>query len=163
MLGVNEIKSDEEIPSATIIALCEGLLCKMDEPDIRRLRNADPDRYFRSLQTQFKRLNDRYPGIFNLLTQYGRKTPQGADVMARIKEMIGYRDQIVTGQIDRDKADKEIDYKYAYEFVRPAIGTDRFDTIVKPPNERDDAVVTPQASKGSGLDGVPVQQPNQHK
>jgi hypothetical protein len=163
MLGVNEIKSDEEIPSSTIIALCEGLLCKMEEPDIRRLRNADPDRYFRSLQTQFKRLNDRYPGIFNLLTQYGRKTPQGADIMARIKEMIGYRDQIVAGEINRDKADKEIDYKYAYEFVRPAIGNERFDTIVKPPNEREDTAATPQASKGSGLDGVPVQQPNQHK
>lgn len=79
--------------------------------------------------------------------------------MARIKEMIGYRDQIVAGEIDRDKADKEIDYKYAYEFVRPAIGTERFDTIVKPPNEREAEAPTPQASKGSGLDGVPMQQP----
>jgi hypothetical protein len=150
MLGVNEIKSSEEIPTATIVALCEGLLCKMEEPDIRRLRNTDPDRYYQSLQTQFKRLNDRYPGIFNMLTRYGRKTPQGIDIMARIKEMIGYRDQIVSGTISREKADKEIDYKYAYEFVRPVVPN--FDNIVKPPNERENAT-EPQESKGNGLDG----------
>lgn len=135
MQGVNEIRSNEEIPADIIVALCEGLLCKIEEPEMKRKRQTDPDLYYRSLKTQFKRLDDRYPGIFNMLVEYGRKTPQGHDIMTRIKQMIGFRDRIQSGE-DREQFDKTIDYKYAHEFVRPAIGADRFDTIVKSPEEQ---------------------------
>ncbi len=131
MLGVNEIKSEEEIPAETIVALCESLLTRTEDPEMKRKKHSDPDSYYMTLKTQFKRLDDRYPGIFNMLIQYGRRTPQGLDIMSRIKEMIGYRDRIKAGE-NRDVFDKAIDYKYAYDFVRPAIGTERFDSIVKP-------------------------------
>lgn len=135
-MSPNEIKSSENIDSKSIVALCEGLLAKMDEPEMRRLRKNDADRYLRTLKTQFKRLEDRYPGMFNMLIEYGRKTPSGEDVMARIKQLIGFRDAVDAGTITKDKADEEIDYQYAHEFVRPAIGADKFDSIVKPPSER---------------------------
>lgn len=134
MMGVNEIRSEEEIPAGTIVALCDSLLAKTEEHEMRRMRQTDPDRYYRTLKTQFKRLDDRYPGIFNMLVEYGRKTPQGADIMQRIKQMIGYRDRIVAGE-EREQFDKAVDYQYAHEFVRPAIGAERFDSIVKPVNE----------------------------
>jgi hypothetical protein len=134
MMGVNEIRSDEEIPAHIIVALCDGLLVKMEEPDMRRMRQQNPDEYYRTLKTQFKRLDDRYPGVFNMLVEYGRKTPQNVDIMARIKTMIGYRDRIKAGE-DREQFDKVVDYQYAYEFVRPAIGNERFDSIVKPVTE----------------------------
>lgn len=154
MIGVNPINSTEEIPSDVIIGLCDGLLTKMEEPAMRRMRNADTDQYYRSLKTQFKRLDDRYPGIFLMLTQYGRQLPQGGDPMDRIKEMLQLRDKIHAGE-DRLPIDKVVDYKYAKEFVSKVLPPGKFDEIVKPPEEREDAPVQ-QPSKGSGLDGIPV-------
>lgn len=136
-MSPHEIKSTENLDSATIVALCEGMLTKMEEPEMRRMRRADQDRYLRTLKTQFKRLEDRYPGMFNLIMEYGRTTPTGDNVMARIKQMIGFRDAIDTGAITKDKADEEIDYEYARKFIRPAIGPAQFDAIVKPPAERE--------------------------
>ena len=129
MLGVNEIKSTEEIPTDIVVALCESLIVTMEQPDMRRLRRSDPDAYMRTLKTQYKRLTDRYPGIFNVLLQYG------AEVMPRIKKMLGFRDNIASGAIERDVADKVVDYELAHQYVRPAIGADRFDSIVSEPEE----------------------------
>ena len=136
MLGVNEIKSDEEIPSDVIVALCDSLLVTMEEPDMRRLRRTSPDEYMRTLKMQYKRLDDRYPGIFNVLVQYGAEMPDGTQVMAMIKKMLGYRDNIASGAIQRDTADKAVDYELAHKYVRPAIGEDRFDSIVSDPEKK---------------------------
>lgn len=144
MLGVNEIKSTEEIPTETVIGLCEGLLTRMEEGDMRRLLRTDKDRYYRTLKTQFKRLDGRYPGIFNMLIQYGRTNPQGMEIMPQITMMLKQRDAIFARmnqnpEMSREDAglqeDKDVDYTYAHRYVRPAIGADRFDNIVKAPGE----------------------------
>ena len=144
MLGVNEIKTHEELSTDTIIALCESLLTTMEEADMRRLKQTDTDRYYRTLKTQFKRLDDRYPGIFNVLIQYGRKNPQGHDVMEQIIMMLRKRDSIfqrmkqnpeMTREVAGEQEDKAVDYTYAQRYVRPAIGADRFDSIVKDPSK----------------------------
>lgn len=149
MLGVNEIKSNEEIPTSVVISLCEGLMCRIEEPDMRRLLRTDNDRYYRTLKTQFKRLDDRYPGLFNMIIQYGRKSPQGLEIMPQIIEMLEQRDAIfvkmkLNPEMSREDAgreeDKSVDYTYAQRYVRPAIGAERFDSIVKPPDERDDNI-----------------------
>lgn len=136
MLGLNEIKSEVDLSSEKIVALCESLLERMADSEMRRWRTTDHDRYFRTLKTQFSELNDRYPGIFNVLVQYGRKTPDGFPTLDRIKEMLRMNDALKAGTLDREKADKEIDYKYAYQYVRPVVPN--FDNIVKPPSERED-------------------------
>lgn len=146
MLGVNQINSTEDIPTETVIALCEGLLTRMEEPDMRRLLRTDTDRYFRTLKTQFKQLDDRYPGIFNMLIQYGRKNPQGLEIMPQITKMLRQRDAIFSKmkqnpEMSREEAgkeeDKAVDYTYAQRYVRPAIGEERFDSIVEnPQNEK---------------------------
>jgi hypothetical protein len=147
MLGVNEIKSAEEIPTDTVIGLCEGLLTRMEEADMRRMVRTDKDRYYRTLKTQFKRLDDRYPGIFNMLIQYGRRNPQGLEIMPQIEKMLRQRDAIFSRmkqnpEMSREDAgkdeDKAVDYTYAQRYVRPAIGAERFDSIVKPPEEREE-------------------------
>ena len=135
MLGLNEIKSEVDLPSVKIIALCESLLEKMADTEMRRFRTTDHDRYFRTLKSQFSELNDRYPGIFNVLVQYGKKTPDGFQTMDRIREMLRMNDEMKGGTLEREEADKEIDYKYAYQYVRPAVPN--FDNIVKPPSERE--------------------------
>jgi len=144
MLGVNEVRSNEEISTETVIGLCEGLLIRMEEPDMRRMLRTDKDRYYRTLKTQFKRLDDRYPGIFNMLIQYGRKNPQGLDIMDQITKMLRQRDMIfarmrANPEMSREEAgekeDKQVDYTYAHRYVRPAIGADRFDSIVQNPDE----------------------------
>lgn len=136
MLGVNEIRSDEEIPTDQVLALCESLLGRMEDPEMARVRRRDPEGYFRTLKTQFSRLNDRYPGIFNMLVQYGRRTRDGMEIVPQIRQMLAYRDQLNEGTITRERADQLVDYEYAQRYVRPVIGADRFDTIVKHPDER---------------------------
>ncbi len=136
MMSPHEIKSTTNLSTDAIVALCEGMLTRMDDPEMRRMRRGDQDRYLRVIKTQFKPLEDRYPGMFHLLMEYGRNTPSGEDTLTRIKEMLGYRDAIDTGTISKEKADERIDYKYAREFIRPAIGAAEFDAIVKPPEQR---------------------------
>lgn len=140
MLGVNEVRSNEDIPTNTVIALCEGLLSRMEEPDMRRMVKTDKDRYYRSLKTQFKRLDDRYPGIFHMLIQYGRINPQGLDIMEQITTMLRQRDAIFAKmkqnpELSREDAgaqeDKAVYDTYDYRYVRPAFGEERFDNIMK--------------------------------
>ena len=144
MLGVNEIRSNEDIPTEIVLGLCEGLLMRMEQPDMRRLLTTDKDRYYRSLKTQFKVLDDRYPGIFNMLIQYGRKNPQGLDIMEQISKMLRQRDTIFARmkknpELSREEAgeseDKNVDYTYAHRYVRPALGADKFDSIVQKPEK----------------------------
>ena len=144
MIGVNELKSSDTIPTETIIALCDGLLAKREEPDMRRLLRTDKDRYYRTFKTQFKRLDDRYPQIFMSFLQYGRTLPDGVDLYAAITDMLYKRDSIfakmendpeLTREEAGDVEDRDVDYVYARQYVRPAIGADRFDSIVKPPGQ----------------------------
>ena len=130
---VNEIKSEENLSSPQIIALCESLLSRMEHPEVKQLRHTDSDRYYRSLKTQFKQLDDRYPGIFNMLTQYGRQAPGGIDTMAKLRSMLGVYDARQSGEITDEEADKAVDYDLAKKFVRPALGDSVFDNIVKDP------------------------------
>ena len=152
MLGVNEIKHWETISTPVVVALCESLMAKLEESDIRRLRSADPDRYYRSLKTQFKELDDRYPGIFNLIIQYGRCTPpipgepKGVDIIFKVRDMLQKRDAInakmAQGMCREDagkKEDMEVDYVEAKRFIRgKVIPADQFDEIVKPPDQREE-------------------------
>jgi hypothetical protein len=133
MMGLNEIKSNVNLSTDKIIALCESLLERMEDPELRRYRTSDADRYLRTLKTQFKELNDRYPGIFNVLLEFGRRTPDGFDTMTRISGMLRMRDQIDAGQKTQDQAEKEVDYEYANVYVRPAVGSEAFDRIVPKP------------------------------
>ena len=136
MLGVNEIKSHEHISTEDVLALCEGMLSDMETDEYKLMRREDPDRYFRKLKKTYKRLNDRLPGIFNVLVQYGRQTPDGFGTVERIRGMLEKRDAMDAGTLTREDADKDVDYEYAHAYVRPAIGKERFDSIVKPPEDR---------------------------
>jgi len=106
---------------------------RMEDTELRRYRNSDNDRYLRTLKTEFKALNDRYPAIFNILLQYGRKTPDGFDTLERITKMLQKFDEMSTGRKTQEQAEKELDYEYSYQYVRPAVGAEKFDEIVKPP------------------------------
>ena len=46
-------------------------------------------------------------------------------------------DELRRKQVAGEDEDKAVDYEYAHLYVRPAIGADRFDSIVKPPSERE--------------------------
>lgn len=100
MLGVNEIRSKEDLDTPTVIGLCESLLARREDAEMRRMQRTDPDRFHRTLKTQFAQLDDRYPGIFNLLLQYGRRTPaipgepNGTDAMEKIRDMLAKRDAV---------------------------------------------------------------------
>ena len=134
MLGLNEIKSTENLSSNKIFALCESMVERMDDPELKRFRANDSDRYLRTLKTQFKALDDRYPSIFNVLLEYGRRTPDGFDTLARIKQMLNLHDKVQSGETTKDNAEKALDYEYSYQYVRPVIGAEKFDEIVKPPS-----------------------------
>lgn len=141
MLGLNEIKSEVNLPSDKIIALCESMLERMDDSEMRRLRNNDGDAYVRILKTQFKELNDRYPGIFNVLLEFGRRTPDGFVTMDRISRMLRQFDAVQSGTKTKDQAEKEIDYEYSAVYVKPIVdklaettGAGTFDDIVKAPS-----------------------------
>jgi hypothetical protein len=129
----NEIKSTVDLPKPKIIALCESMLSRMEDNDLRRIRNSDPDRFFNILSQQFTELKDRYPGIFNVLVLYGRKTPDGFDTLARIKRILQLHDTVVSGEKTEDEAHVELDYEYSYKYVRPALGAAEFDRIVPVP------------------------------
>lgn len=140
MLGLNEIKSEVNLPSEKIIALCESMLERMDDNEMRRLRNTDGDGYLRSVRGQFKELNDRYPSIFNVLLEFGRRTPDGFSTMDRITRMLRQFDAVQAQQKTKDQAEKELDYEYAQVYVKPVVdklaentGVGRFDDIVKDP------------------------------
>lgn len=140
MLGLNEIKSEVNLPSEKIIALCESMLERMDDAEMRRLRNTDGDAYLRSVRGQFKELNDRYPSIFNVLLEFGRRTPDGFSTMDRITRMLRQFDAVQAQQKTKDQAEKELDYEYAQVYVKPVVdklaentGVGRFDDIVKDP------------------------------
>lgn len=99
-MGVNEIRSQEDLDTPTVIALCESLLARREDAEMRRMQRQDPDRFHRMLKTQFAQLDDRYPGIFNMLIQYGRRTPSipgepnGVDIMEKLKQMLVQRDTV---------------------------------------------------------------------
>lgn len=144
MLGVNEILSKEEIPTPTIIALCESMLSKMEEPEMRRLKKTDTDRYYRTLKTQFQRLDHRYPGIFNKLVEYGRTDGEGRDIMAQLTTILQQRDAIfakMKGDWSKREEvgaaeDKAFHSVYDGRYVRPVVGEQLYDNIMKNENEK---------------------------
>jgi hypothetical protein len=134
--GLNPVKSQVNLSPEKIIALCESLLERMDDTELRRIRTTDPDRYSRTLKKQFSELDDRYPSIFNALMEFGRRTPDGYDTMARIRSMLGLYSAVQSGQKTNEQAEKELDYEYSSIYVKPVVGAQEFDRIVKPPTKQ---------------------------
>ena len=136
MLGLNEIKSEVNLSTTTIFALCESMVARIEEADMRRLKATDQDRYLRSLKAQFKQLDDRYPAIFNILLEYGRRTPDGFNTLDRIKKMLQAYDVWQAADEEKKKqVEVAMEYPYAEAYVRPAVGPAIFDPIVKKPDE----------------------------
>lgn len=145
MLGVNEVKNWEDLSTDTVLGLCESMLARREEADMKRMMRTDQDCYFRTMKTQFNQLDDRYPGIFNMLLQYGRTAPGGLDIMSKISDMLRKRDLIFDKMkqgMDREDAgaqeDKQVDYDLAATYLRGKIMSDeQFDSIVPKTSEND--------------------------
>lgn len=137
MLGLNEIKSEENLPPQKIYALCESMVAKIEESEMRRLKHFNEDRYLRTLKTQFKELDDRYPGIFNVILSYGRTTPDGYDTLERIKKMLQMYEIWAETEDEEEKKQVEVvmEYPYAETYVKAAVGAHVFDKAVKPVDE----------------------------
>jgi hypothetical protein len=131
---INDVRSDAPIESVKVIEWCESMLTRMDE--LKPFRKDDPDRFLRTIKTEYKDLDDRLPSVFRILLEYGRKTPDGFDTLDRITRMLQKFDEMTSGRKTKEQAEKELDYEYSYQYVRPVIGASKFDEIVKPPTSK---------------------------
>jgi len=69
-MSLNEIKSTEKMDKETILELVRQMQEAIKEPAMQQLKARDSGRYICEMQNRCSRLNDRYPGIFNMVIQY---------------------------------------------------------------------------------------------
>lgn len=99
----NEIKSNENLDGETIMGLVYEMQEAIKERAMVQMKLRNADEYIAHMQERFKKLNDRYPGIFQMII-----TREGDIDINRLKWMLDMVDNIHSGHIEKDVADKQV-------------------------------------------------------
>jgi len=115
-MSTNEIKSYDNLDKTTILQLVSDMQLAIKEPEMVELKNNDKGQYIRHMRERFIRLNDRYPGIFNMVL-----TNEDKMDMRRLTMMLNLLETRERGEISNYDADVRVGQDTFNEFVSPVI------------------------------------------
>jgi hypothetical protein len=122
---MNPIVSYDNIKKENVLMYTQSLIKSMEEYglgatwQIEKLKEINENLYNKfceKARSQYSKLNDRYPGIVNMVLNYGRDFD-----LPRLAKMLGLAEQLENGEIPELETHVEISTQLRNEFVLPKL------------------------------------------